>query len=68
MKIAEMTTAEQQLELLKMIMSCTWSNFAQQAEREKQQLKKAKRACKLFCVNTDGSVIGDRGAGHQIQS
>ncbi len=26
------------------------------------------RACKLFCVNTDGSVIGDRGAGHQIQS
>jgi hypothetical protein len=25
-------------------------------------------ACKLFCVNTDGSVIGDRGAGHQIQS
>ena len=42
MKIAEMTTADQQLELLKMIMSCTWSNFAQQAEREKQQLKKAK--------------------------
>lgn len=42
MKIAEMTTAEQQLELLKMIMGCAWSNFAQQAEREKQQLKKAK--------------------------
>jgi hypothetical protein len=42
MKIAEMTTAEQQLELLRMIMSCTWSNFAQQAEREKAQLKKAK--------------------------
>lgn len=42
MKIAEMTTAEQQLELLRMIVSCTWSNFAQQAEREKAQLKKAK--------------------------
>lgn len=42
MKIAEMTTAEQQLELLRMIMGCTWSHFAQQAEREQQQLKKAK--------------------------
>ena len=42
MKIAEMTTAEQQLELLRMIMGCTWSHFAQQAERERQQLKKAK--------------------------
>lgn len=42
MKIAEMTTAEQQLELLRMIMGCTWSHFAQQSERERQQLKKAK--------------------------
>ena len=42
MKIAEMTTAEQQLELLRLIMGCTWSHFAQQAERERQQLKKAK--------------------------
>ncbi len=42
MKIAEMTTAEQQLELLRMIMGCTWAHFAQQAERERQQLKKAK--------------------------
>lgn len=42
MKIAEMMTAEKQLGLLRMIMSCTWSHFAQQAERERQQLKKEK--------------------------
>jgi len=34
----------------------------------KKLIKQASRACKLFCVNTGGSVIGDRGAGHQIQS
>ena len=25
------------------------------------------RACKLFCVNADGTLIGDRAADHQIQ-
>ena len=24
-------------------------------------------ACKLFCVNADGTLIGDRAADHQIQ-
>jgi hypothetical protein len=25
------------------------------------------RACKLFCVNADGTLIGDRAADYQIQ-
>ena len=37
------------------------------ARRVTQRVRR-RGACKLFCVNTGGSVIGDRAADHQIQS
>jgi hypothetical protein len=50
MKIYEMTSAEDQLELLQMIMACAWSNIAQQAQQQKTAAKKTKPVTKRRTV------------------
>jgi ribosomal protein L18 len=67
MRLNEFTTAQQQMDLLRQIMDCTWSAIATQHKTQAAQKAATKYKPKVKVAATVGARVGQKAVAQQLQ-
>ena len=67
MRLNEFTTAQQQMDLLRQIMDCTWSAIATQHKTQAAQKTATKYKPKVKAAATVGARLGQKAVAQQMQ-
>lgn len=67
MRLNEFTTAQQQMDLLRQIMDCTWSAIATQHKTQAAQKAATKYKPKVKTATTIGARVGQKAVAQQMQ-
>ncbi len=67
MRLNEFTTAQQQMDLLRQIMDCTWSAIATQHKTQAAQKAATKYKPKVKSAATVGARVGQKAVVQQVQ-
>ncbi len=67
MRLNEFTTAQQQMDLLRQIMDCTWSAIATQHKTQAAQKAATKYKPKVKAAATVGARVGQKAVAQQVQ-